>query len=270
MKKSVVTSIIGCLKLRPDYNSRMTDEILCGMEVKILKVLRNNWCKIRTHYNYEGYINGKDLLISGSLADFWHERKKLIVNAKCADLMSSASFKSTILKSLTKGCIVAELSCDKDGFAKVCLPDGTSGFVRESFLSEKRSRANILSENEFRISVANTAMDYLGTQYRWGGKTPFGIDCSGLASMAYMLNGAIIYRDAKIKKGFPVKEISLKKIKKADLIFFPGHIAIYIEDGRFIHSSMCNNGVNINSLNENHDCYREDLLKSISAVGSIF
>ena len=94
-----------------------------------------------------------------------------------------------------------------------------------------------LDEEKFRENVVKTAKLYLGTQYRWAGKTPQGIDCSGLCSMAYMLNGVYIYRDASIEEQYPVKEIvsaeewsedpmkALSKLKPGDLIYFKGHIA---------------------------------------------
>ena len=69
---------------------------------------------------------------------------------------------------------------------------------------------------------------YLGAQYRWGGKTPLGIDCSGIVSMAYLLNGVTIYRAAAIKSGFALHEISLEAAKPGDLLFFPGHVAMYL------------------------------------------
>ena len=43
------------------------------------------------------------------------------------------------------------------------------------------------NEQEFRDSIIKTALSYLGTSYRWGGKTTLGIDCSGLCQMAYLL-----------------------------------------------------------------------------------
>ena len=46
--------------------------------------------------------------------------------------------------------------------------------------------------------------------------------------MAYMLNGIIIYRDAKIIEGFPMHAIDISEMKPGDLIFFPGHVAMYI------------------------------------------
>ena len=45
-------------------------------------------------------------------------------------------------------------------------------------------------------NIVNTALLYLNTPYLWGGKTPFGIDCSGFTQMVYKLNGFNILRDA--------------------------------------------------------------------------
>jgi cell wall-associated NlpC family hydrolase len=125
---------------------------------------------------------------------------------------------------------------------------------------------------DFRNQVVREAFNYCGTQYRWGGKTTMGIDCSGLTSMCYMLQGILIYRDAKIIAGFPVKDIPIKDRKKGDLLYFPGHIAMYIGRDRYIHSTAKkgSDGVVVNSLNPNDSDYREDLAKTLYAVGSIF
>jgi cell wall-associated NlpC family hydrolase len=112
----------------------------------------------------------------------------------------------------------------------------------------------------------------MGTQYRWGGKSTLGIDCSGLCQMAYMLNGIIIYRDAKIMEGFPIHEIPFEEVKPCDLLFFPGHVAMYMGNGKYVHSTGKNgsDGVVINSFNPKDSDFREDLYQSLKAVGSIF
>ncbi|MDO4265559.1 MAG: C40 family peptidase [Eubacteriales bacterium] len=139
-------------------------------------------------------------------------------------------------------------------------------------------------EAAFRHNVAETAKLYLGTQYRWAGKTAMGIDCSGLCSMAYMLNGVYIYRDARMEAGYPVHEIvsaeewkqdrsaALSRMKEGDLIYYKGHITMYLGDGRYIHATgkAGSDGVVINSFNENDADYRADLAKEVLAVGSIF
>ena len=125
------------------------------------------------------------------------------------------------------------------GWRRVFLPDGMGGlrkgYMRSRFLEpcqgQERWRKWALQrpEETFRESIVQTAYSYLGTQYRWGGKTACGIDCSGLAFMSYFRNGILIWRDAAIKEGYPVHEIPIEQAKPGDLLFFPGHVAIIWE-----------------------------------------
>ena len=133
-----------------------------------------------------------------------------------------------------------------------------------------------MKESALRQEIADRALSFLGTQYRWGGKTAMGIDCSGLAFMSYLLCGILIYRDARIMPGFPVREIPMgnpaETAKKGDLLFFPGHVAVSLGEGRFVHATAypgcgC---VTVNSLNEKDPDYRMDLREKLIAVGSIF
>ena len=137
--------------------------------------------------------------------------------------------------------------------------------VSQSESKEQEDADALRSEEAFRESIVQTAYSYLGTQYRWGGKTACGIDCSGLAFMSYFRNGILIWRDAAIKEGYPVHEIPIEQAKPGDLLFFPGHVAIYLGNGKIIHAtghpeSSC---VTVNSLWEGESGYREDLKNSL-------
>lgn len=148
------------------------------------------------------------------------------------------------------------------------LSDGKSGwFIRNA---EKVKAAG--QEEELRDGIVKAAFSYLGSQYRWGGKSPMGIDCSGLAFMSYMEQGILIYRDAGIEEGYPVREISRSELKKGDLIFFPGHVGIWIGNGYFIHATgfAATPRVVVSSLIENDPDFRPDLADKVTGCGSIW
>ena len=129
-----------------------------------------------------------------------------------------------------------------------------------------------MDEEAFREGVARTALSFLGTQYRWAGKGPDGIDCSGLAFISYMENGVLIYRDAAIREEYPIYAIGMQDLKKGDLIFFPGHVAVYLGDGKYVHSTgywktPC---VTVNSLKSQDPDFREDLSRMVLGYGSLY
>lgn len=193
------------------------------------------------------------------------------------------------------------------GWAKVLLTDGRTGYVRDVALEPVRYEMTAVfsqreglafndalaealtttaerlvpdavarwyggSEDAFRAAVCAQAKKYRGTEYRWGGKSGRGIDCSGLVSSAYMQCGVLIYRDAKIVEGWPMHEVAFEDKKPSDALFFPGHVALYLGEGRYIHSTgaAVSGGVVINSLEPEDPLYRDDLVKSLYAVGSVF
>ena len=123
-----------------------------------------------------------------------------------------------------------------------------------------------------RHRIVRSAESYLGVQYRWGGHSGSGTDCSGLTFMSYLLNGILIYRDAELHDGYPVHEISWADKKPADLLYFPGHVAMYLGNGRYLHSTGFTRdfGCVYGSLVEGEAGYRPDLDGRCTAVGSIF
>ena len=271
--KAVVTSPICPLMLRPSHQCERADEALFGMAVEVLEDTRSGWYKVETHYRYTGYAHADSLLFGEGNLRRWADLPKLVIGKGICDIQAAPSVQSWALVTLTRGALVSPVGDpDGDGWQKVSLPDGREGYTKSSFLGDYYEKPAFSQESALRAALAETARTYLGTHYRWGGKTPMGIDCSGLASISYLLNGVCIYRDAAIKEGFPLKEIPRAQMQTGDLLFFPGHVSMYLGEGKYIHSTgkSGSDGVVINSLNPADPDYREDLDKDMTAVGSIF
>ena len=271
--KAIVNVPICALLAVPTRESTLEDEALYGMVVDILAEPAPGWYRVCTHYRYEGIVCADDLIVGDAAADTWAALpKKIIRNKNFCDVLSAPKVQGWIMATLPRGGILSPVGQPEKGWQQVRLADGRTGFVPESILGEYCAAPLSQDEETLRQALVDAAMLYRGTHYRWGGKSPMGIDCSGLVGSAYLLNGVKIYRNASIREGFPVHEIDRAKINKGDLLFFKGHVAMYLGDGMYIHSTSKagSDGVVLNSLCPGHPLYRHDLATGVLAVGSIF
>ena len=73
-------------------------------------------------------------------------------------------------------------------------------------------------------------------RYKWGGKSFKGIDCSALVQLFLNFNNKFCPRDAKDQVKYFKKNIKLKKIKKNDIIYWKGHVAVALSSKKLIHA----------------------------------
>ena len=271
--KAIVNTPICSLYKTFSRESSLEDEALYGMAVEILEEPAPGWYRIRTHYRYEGYVQAEDLLMDEERGSAWEAApKKMVFYKNFCDILSEPKVQGWHLITLPRGAAVVPVEEAEEGWMKVQLADGRCCYVPTHILADYPTAPVSDDEDTLRRALVDTIMRYQGTHYRWGGKSPQGIDCSGLCSTTYMLCGILIYRDAKIVEGFPIHEIPMEQMKPGDLLFFPGHVAMYIGDNRYCHSTakIGSDGFTINSMDPNSPDYRGDLREKLVAVGSYF
>ncbi|HLN53829.1 MAG TPA: C40 family peptidase [Lentimicrobium sp.] len=205
------------VRLEPSGRSAMVNQLLFGDTVNVLDKIPN-WVKIAsTHDNYEGWCESNQLTFSKEKESDYDEK---LVNDITATFQSEK-------KSLT---LVYGSS--------VHLKEG-GVYIGDEFFKHMAGDLSLpLSLNG--DNLLNRATALMGVPYLWGGRSPFGIDCSGLIQIAFKMTGMALPRDAWQQAGYKGEYIDLiDEAKAGDVAFFDN------EEGRIIHTGILTGGGNI-------------------------
>ncbi|WP_299436125.1 C40 family peptidase [uncultured Aquimarina sp.] len=204
------------LRLEPSDPSEMVSQVLYGEHFKVLEK-RKKWSRIRLAFDaYEGWIDNKQYIeiTEEEYKDF--DTKSLNLTA---DLIDFVSCEDNQLMPIVLGSSLGALDFFKHQY------DG-----------------NRVIDMRPKETLVETAYLFLNAPYLWGGKTNFGIDCSGFTQMVYKLNGYKLLRDASLQatQGEPLSFI--EESEPGDLAFFDNdegmitHVGIIMKDNYIIHA----------------------------------
>lgn len=205
MNKGICNVSIAPLRADSSDKSEIVSQLLYGESADIIEV-KDNWTKILTHYdNYEAWMDTKQ--ISPVSEEFVASRKRNFVKEP---------FQSTMTES-----------------GKVLLSMGSE----VNFETTAPTRGRDLSE-----SIVNCAKEFLNVPYLWGGKSFFGIDCSGFTQIIYKIHGIKIPRDTYQQAELGEVLTFIEEAKPGDLAFFENkegrihHVGIILADQKIIHA----------------------------------
>lgn len=216
MQYGVCNLSIVPLRKEPADISELVSQVLYGDIFKILEQ-RKNWSKIRIAYDsYEGWIDNKQLL---NITELQYKSLHKAVPKLTLDLVEFIEDNNKQLHPILLGSALNSLSILNHSY------DG-----------------NIVEGKHPKENLIQTAFLYLNTPYLWGGKTPFGIDCSGFTQMVYKLNGYKLLRDASQQATQGEALSFIEESEPGDLAFFDNaeglitHVGIIMKDNYIIHA----------------------------------
>jgi len=201
--------------------SEMVSQLVFG-ELVTIKDIQTPWCEVVTYSdNYPGFVDSKHIrLLSEKEAKRW---------------LDGLSFQKQLIRTLE-------------------TPWGKQQIFRGSFVPFGDTKSFNIGEDQFTYidefsdfqanNVIDFAIEYLNSPYLWGGKSPFGIDCSGLTQVILRFFDINIPRDASQQVEFG-QEIQFEDCQKGDLAFFSNsagkviHVGFLDGEGAIIHASGC-------------------------------
>ena len=255
---AIVKETIVTVKNAPSEDAIRIDEMFLGMFVNILWDDVNNYCYIETEYNYKGYVNKKSLIIKENKVNNWIDNANYMVSGEYIDILDNIPYDSKKIISVMRGSRLIIIEKKNKIRSQVSLPDGRQGWIRNEFI-KRIEEPSFRKEEDIRNEIVDNALKYLGKQFRWGGKSPHGLDSSGLTSMIYFLSGLKIWRDSDLLDESLIR-IKKSELKYGDLIFGKAHTAIYLGDNKFIDASAIDAKVVIKSINVNDNEYDDIFL----------
>ena len=263
----LVNNSVIHLRREPSSRTEMVTQAMLGRPVRVLKE-RDGKALIQIPQGYLGWVNLPEVhqVDQQGLARY-REAPKVIFTEQYGMAYSEPGEGSLPVADLVLGCILETDSVSGE-YLRIRYPDGRPGWVRRN---QTIPAENVFFREAEGEGLVETAQMFHGIPYLWGGTSIKAIDCSGLTSNVYFMNGIQLPRDADQQTEVG-REITTRftpeGLEPGDLLFFGRrasgddpesvtHVAMYMGDAKYIHSAGYRERVSINSMDSTQEHYIE-------------
>lgn len=237
-QKMQINTLSAFLKTEPNIESPSLNEALLGDIFEVYEIKNGfAWGQLERD-DYVGYIETSAL--GDNIFTPSHKIKTIRTYG-----FKEPSIKSRIVSTFSLGAKISPKGEIQNGFYDC----GEFGFVFAK---------HVCPIDEFYDDPAQIAQMYLGAPYTWGGNSSIGVDCSGLAQNSFKACGINLPRDARMQEALG-QNIEIKPdlsgLKRNDLIFWQGHVAIMVDETNIIHANAYHLMTVIEPLQEANERY---------------
>jgi hypothetical protein len=213
-------------RAEPSDKSEMVTQLLYGEHFKVLNT-RGSWCQVQcAHDNYTCWIDKKQFAL---IPEETFKKLADTPPSLTADLVQ-------VVTDINGNSIPVLLGSSLPFLNGETLQIGNNTYSYDGMVQQVRREPS-------KQAITDNAFMYLHAPYLWGGRSPFGIDCSGLTQMAYKLEGVKLKRDAnqQATQGIPLSFV--EEAEPGDLAFFDNeegaiiHVGIVLANNMIIHAS---------------------------------
>jgi gamma-D-glutamyl-L-lysine dipeptidyl-peptidase len=247
---------VADIRSKPRFKSERITQALYAEPVEVLKK-GDDYYYVKLQDGYKGYV--KKLFLS---KDDGEDGQSFIIKSPLAPAYSIPDEHSPILTMLP---FAAEIKVQSENDHFVAAHSHRYGdiFLKSSDLLPTSERPRLTKENI--PSMLKIARSFMGVPYLWGGRSYFGVDCSGYVNVILKYFGLMMPRKTKDQVKFG-KKVPYGEIEVGDLLFFRIHVGIALNKTDYIHSSLSQGGVHINSLDPESKGYLRFRDLSLRAV----
>lgn len=213
------------LKPAPDLRAMTDSQLLKGEPVTVFE-RSAGWCWVQSRLDgYVGYVQETAIVGEGPVASHW-------VVAPRTFVYPEPDLKKPPLAALSAGSRLAVTGrCETRGTDYLTLADG-GAVIAEHCLEKDRPLS---------ADFVGNALRFVETPYLWGGRSGFGLDCSGLVQIALLLAGRTAPRDSDMQATGLGRKIGagcdVPGLQRGDLVFWRGHVGIMEDAATLVHTS---------------------------------
>ncbi|MGB1040200.1 MAG: NlpC/P60 family protein [Flavobacteriales bacterium] len=246
MKYGICQVVLSPGRAEPADQAEIKMQLVFGDLVYVIEI-KDNWTKLKmAKYEYECWVDTKHIcLIQEEEFNQIYSQKEIRVKDITSSLVNS---KNNEITHLVKGCLLPNYD------------NKSVSFGNHSYKFLGNTNHGLDSNKK---EIEKTALEYLNSPYLWGGNSPYGIDCSGLTQMTYLLHNIQIPRDACDQGTVGETVDFIEEAEPGDLIYFDNsegkihHVGILLSGNKILHAS---GHVRIDSI-DHQGIFRKDMDK---------
>lgn len=244
--------LYSLLRTEPNHRAEICSQLVFG-EWVVIVATNEDWAQVKTEHGYIGWCRIAHMFFSNET--------------------ETGEISEGLPGIVTKSDRVAlhHLSLNSNDFLPPYLQEGCFSFFPSQLPNSGLKWLNLNGDLAFEpMEMVAKSQHFIGIPYLWGGKTPFGFDCSGFVQFLVNLQGFSYPRDAwqqaEIGDKVPFNQ-DAPEFEPGTLLFFQHgdkkvhHVAISIGGSEFVHASEW---TRIQSFNPENSTFAEDRKKSLS------